>query len=420
MRFAAGTSLVFALLMPLAAAEKSHADLRAEAQAAAGRKDYAAARAAITAALAQRPDSPRYLRDLAAFAARSGDTTAALATLRQLAALGVAPPIERDADFASLQGTPAFREIVLRFADNRAPQGTAEIFAELPGRTGLIEGIAYRDRTGEMFLGDVHFRCIWRRDRDGRTVRFTVEDEELLGIFGLAIDEPRRALWAAMTAGPEMTGFTAEFKGHAALAEFDLVTGEQRRVIVVPQEGRAHGLGDLLVAPDGTVYATDSFAPVVWKLAPGAEDLQIVVDSPVFTSLQGLALEGPTLLVADYANGLFAVEIATGNIAALPAPKGFTLVGLDGLCRVPGGIVAVQNGVEPQRVLRIGLTPDFSAVTSVTVLAAALPDFTDLTLVTLVHGHPAVVAGSGWDIYQPAKMPRPPSHTVRVFQIALP
>ena len=148
--------------------------------------------------------------------------------------------------------------------------------------------------------------------------------------------------------------------------------------------------------------------------------MQIVVDSPVFTSLQGLALEGPTLLVADYANGLFAVEIATGNIAALPAPKGFTLVGLDGLSRVPGGNVAIQNGVEPQRVLRIGLTPDFSAVTSVTVLAAALPDFTDLTLVTLVHGHPAVVAGSGWDIYQPAKMLRPPSHTVRVFQIALP
>ena len=55
-----------------------------------------------------------------------------------------------------------------------------------------------------------------------------------------------------------------------------------------------------------------------------------------------------------------------------------------------------------------------------TVLAAAQPNLVDLTLVALVHGHPVVVAGSGWDIFSPAKMAQPPAHTVRVFQIALP
>lgn len=420
MRTASHVLLWIGFGVALSAAEKSHADLRADALAAAARNDFPAARAAIGAALMLRPDSPLYLRDLAGFSARAGDVPAAIATLRQLAALGVAPAIARDADFATLQGTPAFRDVLQRFADNRAPQGEAEVLAELPGRTGLIEGLAYRDQAGELFLGDVHYRCIWRRGPDGRTVRFTVEDDELMGIFGLAIDEKRRSLWAAMTAGPEMAGFTKEKKGHAALAEFDLITGELRRVVEVPQEGRDHGLGDLLIAADGTIYATDSFAPIVWMLAPGAEDLQKVAETPVFGSLQGLALEGRTLLVADYANGLFTIDITTGNVAALPAPKNSTLVGLDGIVRVPGGIVAVQNGVEPQRVLRIGLTPDWTAVTSVTVLAAGQPNLVDLTLVALVHGHPVVVAGSGWDVFSPAKMVQPPAHTVRVFQIALP
>jgi hypothetical protein len=413
-------ALVAIQLLPVAAAERSHADYRTEALTAAARGDFPGARQAIDEALRLRPDSPRYLRDLAGITARAGDAAGAIGALRQLAVFGVAPNLERDPELATLQGTPAFRDVLQRLADNRAPQGAAEIFAELPGRSGIIEGIAYRDQAGELFLGDVHFRCVWRRGRDGRTVRFTAADEDLLGIFGLAIDEPRRSLWAAMTAGPEMAGFTQEKKGHAALAEFDLVTGELRRVIDVPQEGRDHGLGDLLVAADGTIYATDSFAPVIWMLAPGAEDLQKVADTPVFSSLQGLAVERGTLLVADYANGLFTIEIGTGNVAALPPPKNTTLLGLDGMVRVPGGIVAVQNGVEPQRILRIGLTPDWAAITSVTVLAAAQPDLVDLSLITLIHGHPAVVGGSGWDLFNPAKMPQPPAHTVRVFQIALP
>ena len=156
------------------------------------------------------------------------------------------PTIERDPDLASLQGTPEFARILHEFAAKRAPQGEAEIVAELPGRTGIIEGIAFRERTGDLFLSDVHHRCIWRRDREGRVARFTAEDEELLGIFGIAIDEPRNTLWAAMSAVPEMAGYTPEMKGYAALAEFNLATSELRRVIPVPVDGREHGLGDLV------------------------------------------------------------------------------------------------------------------------------------------------------------------------------
>ena len=56
-----------------------------------------------------------------------------------------------------------------------------------------------------------------------------------------------------MSAVPEMSGYTPEMKGQAALAEFNLATSELRRVIPVPPDGRDHGLGDLCVAPDGTV-----------------------------------------------------------------------------------------------------------------------------------------------------------------------
>ena len=400
--------------------EKTHQDYRKEAIAAYQRKDFTAAREATLAALELRPDSPRYLFNLAALSALTNDSATALDTLRQLAALGVVMPVERDPDFAKLQGTPEYLRVLQQFSANREPRGEAEVVAELPGRTGILEGIVFRPRTGDLFLGDVHHRCIWRRDRDGRVARFTAEDDELLGVFGLAIDEPRNTLWAALAALPEMSGYTPDQKGHTGLAEINLGTSEIRRVIPLPGDGRDHALGDLLVAPDGTVYATDSKAPIIWQLAAGAEDFQKVADSPLFASLQGLVLSKDRLLVADYANGLFTVELATGAITALAAPKNTTLLGLDGLVAVAGGVVATQNGIEPQRVVRIALTPTLDRVTGVTVLASAIPQMSDLTLVTLVNDRPTFIAGSGWDGYDPEKAKQPPAHTVRIFQVALP
>ena len=408
--------------LPLLAqeADKTHQDFRAEAAAAYQRKDYAAAKSATEAALALRPDSTRYLHNLAAVSALTGDSASAFTYLRRLAAFGVATNIERDPDLASLQGTPDFIKILNLFVANRAPQGEAELLGEFPGRTGIIDGIAFRERTGDLFLADVHQRCIWRRDRNARVARFTADDEELLGIFGIVIDEPRNTLWAAMGAVPEMSGYVSEVKGHAGLAEFNLATSELRRVIPVLDDGRDHSLGDLVVGPDGTVYVTDTKAPVIWYLAPEAEELQKAVDSPVFGSLQGLTIENRRLLVADYANGLFTVDLATGNITALPAPKNVTLLGIDGLMAVAGGIVATQNGVEPQRVIRVSLAPQLNAITDVVVLAAGLPNLTDLGLLTRMNDRPTFVAGAGWDGFDPTKHPHPPVHTVYIFQATLP
>jgi sugar lactone lactonase YvrE len=411
---------VLALAPLLHSADKSHVDFRAEAEAAYRRKDYAKARDAIQAALFLRPDSPRYLHNLAAVAALTGDEAAALDALRQIAALGVATPIERDPDLARLQGSPAFLRVTRQFAENREPLGDASVFAELPGRTGIIEGIAFREATGDLFLGDVHHRCVWRRARDGRVSQFTAEDDELLGIFGLALDETRGILWAAMMAVPEMSGYAADQKGQAALAEFSLANGELLRVVPVPDDGRPHGLGDLVVAPDGTVYATDSLSPIIWQFAPGAEEPQVVLDTPEVRSLQGIVLKDRTLLVADYANGLFRFDLATATLAALRTPRLTTLLGIDGLVLAANGLIAIQNGVEPARVLRLELAPDLSAVTAVHIVARALPNLTDLNLVTLVAGRPTLVAGAGWDGYDPSKSPQPPSHTVRIFQVVLP
>jgi hypothetical protein len=152
------TFLLSAVCLSAQEAVKSHQDFRAEAVAAYQRKNYNAAKEAMLSALDLRPDSPRYLHNLAALCALTNDPASALDYLRQIAALGVATRVERDPDLATLQGTPQFAKILHDFATNRAAQGEAELVAELHGRTGIIEGIAFRERTGDLYLGDVHYR----------------------------------------------------------------------------------------------------------------------------------------------------------------------------------------------------------------------------------------------------------------------
>lgn len=413
------------LLLPLPAADPAapaHAEYRRAAEVAYLKKDFVGAREAYTAALALRPDSPRYLHSLAATQALTGLPDAALATLRRLTALGIATAIERDADFASLQGLAGFNAIRSALATNREPHGEADLLAELPGRTGILEGLAYHASTGDLYLGDVHHRCIWRRDRDGRVTRYTAEEGDLLGVFGLALEEPRRALWAATTAVPEMSGYTPDLKGHAALVEFNLVTSEQRRVVDLPTDNRPHVLGDLVVAPDGVIYVTDSASPIIWRYTPGDEELENFIENPAFGSLQGIVLSDRTLIVSDYTNGLFTVDLTASPplVRTLAPPPATTLLGLDGLVLAPGGVIAVQNGVSPQRVVRLTLNGDLTAVTGLTVLASALPRMEDLALVTLVNGLPTFIANAGWDTFDPAKSAHPPAHQVLIFQSSSP
>lgn len=401
-------------------AEGNLLDLRAEAEAAYGRRDYAAARSAVTAALAQRPDSPQLLHNLAALDALTGQTDQALGHLRRLAQLGVAPPIERDPDLAALQGSSAFRSLAAEFVILREPLGEAQMLAELPGRTGILEAAAFRERTGDLFLGDARLRCVWRRDREGRVTRFTDEDQELLGVHALAIDEPNRTLWVGLASGPEMEGYLPSSRGRAALVAFSLVNGELLRAIDLPEDGRDHGIGGLVVDPEGTLYATDSRAPVIWKVAPGAEEPEVAASSPAFVRLQGLVLQERHLLVADQEQGLFRVELAGGAMTPLPTPRNSTLVGIGALVRAAGGLVAVQRGVQPPRVLKVELSPALDAVTSVSVLARGLPYLDDLAGATLINGLPTVIAGSGWDLPPAADSKPSRGHTVRLLQVALP
>jgi hypothetical protein len=209
----------------------------------------------------------------------------------------------------------------------------------------------------------------------------------------------------------------------------DFATGRVRTRFPTPDDGRKHLLGDFVLAPDGSLYATDSFSPLIWRLPPGGTALESWLESDEFLSLQGIALkaDGQTLYVADYANGIWRVDVATKTPSLLTAPANATFFGIDGLHAVPDGILAVQNGVNPQRILRIELSPVRSAQAPplqetpvpTRIVVMGQPAMDDLALGHIFNGRFHFVGNSGWSLFDPPPASPPPPRPVTIHSISL-
>ncbi|HWA10656.1 MAG TPA: tetratricopeptide repeat protein [Opitutaceae bacterium] len=389
------------------------------AHAAGNEREYLAK---LTAAVAAAPDYPRLLVNLAEAQVANGQMEEAVATLGKLADLGTHSPVADNANLAALRGRDDFKAVVKRIDANLFPVGDHEISFSLPEMTGLIEGIAWREKTNEFFFGDVHLRAVWVRAADGKVRRFTEPSDELYGVFGLAVDEERGALWAATSMAAGVAGYTPDQDGVAGLAEFDLATGRLRRVARLPLDHRARVIGDLALAPDGSVFATDSIDGALWRLAPGGKDLEQFLASDEFISLQGLAFsaDGKNLFLTDHSNGLLRVNLAKRTVRRLDQPPNTTLLGLDGLVRAPDGdLIAVQNGSRPVRVLRLVVDDAGESVIDVKVLESAHLAMAEPALGCIANGDFYFIGNAGWSRFEGSDPKPTPPRPVPVFRTKL-
>jgi hypothetical protein len=95
------------------------------------------------------------------------------------------------------------------------------------------------------------------------------------------------------------------------------------------------------------------------------------------TSLRGIALQadGRVMYVADREMGILVIDLEGEKVAKLAVPATLNLGGIDGLYLWDNHLAIIQNGIKPQRVMRLQLDPSGTQVTAVRPLAIAQPEF---------------------------------------------
>jgi hypothetical protein len=317
--------------------------------------------------------------------------------------MGVVADIATDPDLESLAALPGFQAVIDKMKALEAPVGRSGVAFTLPEQDLITEGIAHDPRSGSFFVSSVHRRKILRVDKAGVARDFTAEGQDgLMAVLALAVDAPRRALWASSEGVTYMSGFRKEDEGRSFVFEYDLRTGRLRRRLGLPAGVSDGHLSDLTVASGGDLYVSDPESGRVYRLAAGEDALRVLVPPGPLGSPQGLALsaDGRWLFVADYTQGIARVDPRSGAVTLLEAPEDAALTGIDGLILLGGALVGIQNGVRPHRLLSLRLDAAAARIGSVTVLERAHPRWDEPTLGVRVGRDLYYVAASQYGAIQ--------------------
>lgn len=383
--------------------------------------DLNGARVQIARAASAWPTQPAYLWAQAVLATRADDSVAALAALRRYLGLGLGRT-GAESTFARYAGRPAFRNVFRRLAENAAPVGESRVLATLPDSTFWPEGVDYNPRSGTFFVASIRLRTIAEVNEQGLVRLLWAPGRRDLGaVFGVRVDPIRGILWATTSGVPQQADYVPGDSATSALLKIRIADGRIEGRWNVPVVPGGHVLGDLAVGPDGDVFMTDSYEPILYRLRPDRDTLERLTH-PLFHNLQGMAPtpDGRDVFLSDYSHGLLRVSLQTGVVSRLRDAEGSTSLGCDGIVWDRGAILAVQNGVTPPRVVRFVLDAGRDAIVRVEVVdlnAALAPE---PTIGTVAGRYFVYVANGQWDEHDDAGQALPGAHLTPARLVAVP
>jgi sugar lactone lactonase YvrE len=350
-----------------------------------------------------RPNHPTVLYNLSIAYAKNDQTDNAFQALERVIWMNTEYPFETDTSFNNINGRAEFKRLLSLKGDLKRPFRSSREFMKI-GKEHIVhaEGMAYDPKSEEFFLGDVYGRKIIRVAANGKVSEFA-SGSELLSIMGMDVDQERGLLWVCATEMDEMLrlGEADTVKRHARLMSFDIKSGQLKQTIIADSPKAL--FGDLVVAPNGNVYATSSAADhaAIYQFDMKSQELEVIHESPELISLQGLVLDGSGkyLFFSDYRAGLFRLDLTTGNSTKLRNYTKQSLKGIDGLYLHSNRLIAIHNGLRPFQVTAYQLTEDHIAIQSFEYLDRSLPEMGEPTLGVLVAGQLYYIANSPWPLY---------------------
>jgi sugar lactone lactonase YvrE len=220
----------------------------------------------------------------------------------------------------------------------------------LLGEHTFPEGIAADGGSGELFVGSLAEGEIQRVSARGVELFKRTHEDGLLNVIGLAVDAPRHRLWVCSSS-------FADTSIPPALIVFDTRSAAKLAAFTLPADGQPHFLNDVDVDSRGDAFATDSLAPVIWRVAADLTTLEPWLRDQAFTldpsgfNLNGLAitpddhwLVASVPSMSDAGQGkLFRVGIADRSVQEIALDPQFA--GADGLVVVDDRRMIASGGV---------------------------------------------------------------------------
>lgn len=278
------------------------------------------------------------------------------------------------------------------------------------------EGMTYDPRTRAVLVGSMHKRKILAIAPDGRVSERVAPGTAGLGsVVGIHVDARTGTLWA--TSNPRYD--TPTDSTPARLYAFDAATGAFR-ASYAPDGAGPFFLNDLTTAPDGSVYVTDTQGARVWRLAPGATQLERFVAAGPLLAPNGITVsdDGRHLFVAD-ADHVRVVSLADGRWWRLAEPDSVNAAGIDGLAFTGNALVG-HHPLAFWRVARYELNAGRTAIVRRELIEANTPDGRTSTTGEVADGWYVFLGNTQLDRMNARTIDRATMEPVRLYRVHLP
>ena len=359
-------------------------------------QDYPSMRAAALTSLDARPGFAGALFNLALAEVLNGDAAASLQVLNQLVNMKIDFGADEIDDFALLRELPGWDAYVSSVIALYEPVGEADLAYSHTDGDFVPEGIAAGPH-GELYLGSIRQGDIIRIGDKVETLAVATDGPHW-SVFGMRLAADG-LLWFVSSAIDEFAELEEADAGQNGLYAIDPRTGEFKVRAPLPLNGNRQVLGDLIIVDDDTIFLADQTDGVLYAFSISKNHFSILVDRGVMASPKGLVLDesGEHLYVADYIGGLFRVTLESGAVEKVTAHASASNYGIDGLYWHKGKLIAIQNGIRPNRVVEFELSADGSAVIGSRILAMNLPEFDEPNLGVIDGDEFLFIANSHWN-----------------------
>jgi sugar lactone lactonase YvrE len=201
--------------------------------------------------------------------------------------------------------------------DGATPVAGATVF-ELPGDQVYPEGVAYDPTTNLFYVGSTTDGTIFQGDlSSGEVTVLSEDDPDRTTATGMKVDGAGHLIVAGA--------------GTGSVFVVDPASGQTLAAFTNGLSSETTFVNDVAVAPNGDVYATDSFSPSLYRIA--AADVEAGGDLTPFVDFTGTVYEygppgsfnangiaitddGAYAIMVNPSNGrLFRVDLAAGDVA---------------------------------------------------------------------------------------------------------
>ena len=209
----------------------------------------------------------------------------------------------------------------------------------------LPESVAYDPKDKTFYVGSTRKGKIVHVDEHGNAADFVAPRQDgLWMVVGIKINPTRRILWACSYDGENLEGFKPGDTRAAGVFAFNLDTGKLVRKWIIDKPGEVHAFNDLVLTRGNDVYVTHMFDDAaIYRISDKGQELEVLARPAGLKDPNGITMtpNEETLFVAG-ADGIYAIDRATGASRQLQAAADDPLGAVDGLYYYRGSLIAVH------------------------------------------------------------------------------